>query len=173
MTMRFFDDVWPLLTEGTVVDVRIGLNWTAVVIETQGQVHCGLASTLKGVHAHTGEPTIPGAGNLIARPAIELARMVQGEDPTRVSLGMAAINSMLPQYPETWTDRNVEQVLADLGKEKPVALIGHFPFVPRLRQVVCCLDVIDRNPLPGDHPETAAADILPKAGVVAITGMAP
>lgn len=102
---------------------------------------------------------------------MELARMAQGPDPTRVSLGMAAINAMLPQYPEAWTDRNVEEVLSSLGKDRPVALIGHFPFVPRLRQAVCHLDVIDRNPLPGDHPESAATEILPQAGVVAITGM--
>lgn len=171
MTMRFFDEIWPLLNEGTVCDVRIGLNWTAVVVETWDQKRCGLASTLKGSHGHTGEPTIPGAGELIGKPAMELARLARAQDPTRVSLGMAAINAMLPQYPETWTDRNVEDVLSSLGKDKPVALIGHFPFVPRLRQAVCRLDVIDRNPLPGDHPESAAIEILPQAGVVAITGM--
>jgi uncharacterized protein (DUF4213/DUF364 family) len=171
MTMRFFDEIWPLLNEGTVHDVRIGLNWTAVVVETQDHKRCGLASTLKGSHEHTGEPTIPRAGKLIGSSAMDLARLAQGQDPTRTSLGVAAINAMLPQYPETWTDRNVEEVLSDLGKDKPVALIGHFPFVSRLRQVVCRLDVIDRNPLPGDYPESAAAEILPQAGVVAITGM--
>ena len=37
MTMRFFDEIWPLLNEGTVCDVRIGLNWTAVVVEIRDQ----------------------------------------------------------------------------------------------------------------------------------------
>jgi uncharacterized protein (DUF4213/DUF364 family) len=171
MKMRFFEEVWPSLIEGTVLDVCIGLNWTAVVVISEGNLSCGLASTLRGDHTHTGEPTIPGAGELIGRPAMELARMALDAEPTRISLGLAAINAMLPSMPKAWKDRNVEKVLARLGQDKTVALIGHFPFVTRLRQVLDHLEVIDRNPLPGDHPESAAPDILPGAGVVAITGM--
>lgn len=171
MTKIFFDDILTTLPDGCVLDVRMGLNWTVVVVEIDSGVRCGLASTLRGDHKHTGEPTIQRAGNLIGGSALDLAEMAKSNNPTRVSLGVATINALLPQYPDSWTDQNVEHVLASLGKERPVALIGHFPFVPRLRHQVQRLDVIDRFPLAGDHPESAAAELLPQAGVVAITGM--
>ena len=169
--MRFWNDIKPLLVDGCILDIRMGLNWTAVVVEVEGEVRCGLASTLKGDHKHTGEATIPGAGGLIGGSALAAAAMIQSQIPPRVSLGMAVINALLERQPETWTDQNVEKVLVSLGKDRPIALVGHFPFVPRLRQVIDRFEVIDRYPLTGDHPESAAPDILPKAGVVAITGM--
>ena len=42
------------LPDGDILEVRIGLNWTVVVTELDGKVQCGLASTLKGNHNHTG-----------------------------------------------------------------------------------------------------------------------
>jgi uncharacterized protein (DUF4213/DUF364 family) len=169
--MSIFDALLSNLPDGVVLDVRIGVNWTVVVVDLDGEVRCGLASTLKGTHKHTGEPTIPGAGQLTGRSASEIAEWVKSENPTRVSVGMAAINASLPRYPETWEDQNVEELLVSLGEDRPVALVGHFPFVPRLRQIIERFDVIDRYPLAGDHPEDAAPEILPRSGVVAITGM--
>jgi uncharacterized protein (DUF4213/DUF364 family) len=52
-----------------------------------------------------------------------------------------------------------------------VALIGHFPFVERLRTKVEQLTVLELTPLPGDVAVSAASDLLPQAQVVAITGM--
>jgi uncharacterized protein (DUF4213/DUF364 family) len=50
--------------------------------------------------------------------------------------------------------------------------VGHFPFVPRLRPRLGELHVLERNPQEGDLPEQAAPQVLPRAEVVAITGMA-
>jgi uncharacterized protein (DUF4213/DUF364 family) len=52
-----------------------------------------------------------------------------------------------------------------------VALIGHFPFVERLKTRVGKLTVLELNPQPGDLPVSMAAEVLPTAKVVAITGM--
>ena len=169
--MSIHDSLLSILQDGIVLDVRIGLNWTVVVVDLDVEVRCGLASTLKGTHKHTGEPTIPGAGHLMGRSAAEIAGWVKSDNPSQVSLGMAAINASLPRYPETWEDQNVGELLVSLGEDRPVALVGHFPFVPRLRKTIERFDVIDRYPLVGDHPEDAAPEILPRAGVVAITGM--
>jgi uncharacterized protein (DUF4213/DUF364 family) len=53
-----------------------------------------------------------------------------------------------------------------------VAIIGHFPFIPRLREVVDELWVIEKNPRPGDFPEAEAENFIPQADVVGITGTA-
>jgi uncharacterized protein (DUF4213/DUF364 family) len=62
-------------------------------------------------------------------------------------------------------------MLARHGANRVVALVGHFPFIPRLRPQVGALFVLERNPYEGDVPETAAPEILPRADVVAITGL--
>jgi len=159
------------LPAGEVMDICIGLHWTAVVVETEGKRRCGLASTLTWNHGHSGEPDIPAAGQLLGLPASELAAYLESSHPIRSSLGLATVNALLPRNPETWVDQHAEETIVSLGKGNRVALIGHFPFVPRLRQELDHLDVLDFNPSEGDLPASAAAQILPQAEVVAITGM--
>jgi uncharacterized protein len=63
-------------------------------------------------------------------------------------------------------------VLIEHGCGKNVALIGHFPFIPKLRPVVGKLWVIEQHPEEGDYPAEAAADLIPQSEVVAITSSA-
>jgi hypothetical protein len=158
------------LPNGHPQQVCIGLHWTIVVMDVGGDIRCGLASTLKGEHRH-GVPDIQQAGNLETRSGLELAALVHSDRPTEVSVGMAAINSLLPQRPDSWVDLNAENVIESHGTDQSVALIGHFPFADRLRAQVGKLSVLELNPRPGDLPVTAAEDIIPKCQVVAITGM--
>jgi len=164
-------DLLRTLPEGEIVDVCIGLRWTAVVLETGDGRRCGLASTLAGTHEHTGEPDIPAAGHLAGSPASELAAYLLAGHPTRRSVGMATVNALLPRTPQAWVDQNAEETILRLGMGKRVVLIGHFPFVPRLRAQLAHLDVLDQNPKAGDLPPEAAPDVLPRADVIAITSM--
>ncbi|MBC8507797.1 MAG: DUF364 domain-containing protein [Chloroflexi bacterium] len=168
--LELLHDVMETLQDGEVVDVCIGLHWTAVVIDVGGQRHCGLASTLSGSHVH-GVPDVPQAGQLQTVSGRELADQIFSEQPTMVSVGAAAVNALLPRYPETWREINAEDVITKHGREKTVALIGHFPFIDRLRSKVGQLSVLELDPQPGDLPVSAASEILPKADVVAITSM--
>lgn len=93
------------LPETDVIRVVIGLHWTAVVVEGEGEKYCGLASTLWGRHEHHGIPDVPQAGKLTASSAKELI-------------------------------------------------------------------VLERHPRSGDYPETAAKNVIPAAGVVALTRLA-
>jgi uncharacterized protein (DUF4213/DUF364 family) len=158
------------LPDGNPRQVCIGLHWTAVVMDVNGERRCGLASTLRSAHQH-GVPTVPQAGNLESLTSFELAALTQSELPTLVSVGMAAVNALLPRYPASWVDLNAENVIASHGAEQSVALIGHFPFVDRLRTKVGQLTVLELDPQPGDQPVSAAPDVLPQAQVVAITGV--
>ena len=142
-----------------------------MVVEVNGQQRCGLSSSLRGEHTH-GEPAIPQAGELEQLTALELAALAYSDTLIQASIGVAAVNALLPQQPERWEDINAEEVIARAGEGKSVGLIGHFPFIPRLRQRVAELVVIEKQPQPGEHPAEAAMDILPMMDVVAITGTA-
>jgi uncharacterized protein (DUF4213/DUF364 family) len=158
------------LPTGLPCQVCIGLHWTAVVMDVCGELRCGLASTLKEEHKH-GVPAVPQAGTLENLTGLALANLTQAEQPLLVSVGMAAVNALLPRQPCSWVDLNAEDVIGEHGVGKPVALIGHFPFIERLREKVGKLSVLELNPQPGDLPVSATGDVLKEAKVVAITGM--
>jgi uncharacterized protein (DUF4213/DUF364 family) len=169
--MALVDELLGAVGDGLVEDVRVGAHWTAVVVNDAGQLRCGLAATLGGSH-HGGGPSVRDAGHLLDHSARELAQMVRSDRPTEVAIGMATINALLPQWKQAWTDLNAETVLAQHGTGKSVALVGHFPFVDRLREEVERLWVLELQPRDGDLPAEAAPDVIPQADLLAITGTA-
>jgi len=164
------DGILGTLLNGRVTKVLIGLHWTAVVVEIEGQLRCGLASTLSKPHYHHGQVDVPQAGQLASLPGSGLARLANAGHPVQVGVGMAAINALLPHQPGAWIDLNAATFLAEQGAGKSVALIGHFPFVDDLRSHAGELFVLEQQPQPGDLPASAAAEILPRAEVIAISG---
>lgn len=159
------------LPEFEILEACLGLYWTAVVAETPHGRRCGLASTLPAPHGHHGEFGVPQAGELETLPGREVAGWLESDSPLQRSLGLAALNAALPPLPGACTDENASKLVARLGRERTVALIGHFPFVETLRPQVRQLWVLEKNPQPGDLPSERAPEILPQAEVVAITGM--
>jgi hypothetical protein len=65
---------------------------------------------------------------------------------------------------------NAGEVLVERGRGKDVALVGHFPFIAQLRQAARHLWVIEQDPTEDEYPAAAAADLIPRADMVAITG---
>jgi uncharacterized protein len=169
--MTLLDDVMAQMQSGIVERVTIGTHWTGVVVRVEGETRCGLSSTVTDEHHEHGVPDVPLAGALQTLDAHELAACCKSDNPTMASVGVAAINALLPRAPETWVDRNAEEVILEHGRGKKVALVGHFPFVPRCREEIADFHVIEREPREGDLPAEAAERILPEADVVALTGM--
>jgi len=159
------------LPDNPIREVRIGLHWTAVVVEKTDGFQCGLASTLEVYHPHTGVPLIPEPDHLASLPGLELADWIHSDIPLRRSVGCAAINALLPQNPSRWVDQNAERAIQEHGRGKKVVLIGHFPFTDQLRTELEDFTVLDLNPSGKDLPASAAPDVLPEADLVAITGM--
>jgi len=159
------------LPDNPVAEVRIGLHWTAVVVEKEDGRQCGLASTLEPDHHHTGVPVIPDPGNLASLSARELAGWIQSDIPLRRSVGCAAINALIPQDRSRWVDQNAEEAILEYGRGKKSVLIGHFPFADRLRDHLEDFKVLDQDPSGDDLPASAAPEVLPEADLVAITGM--
>jgi uncharacterized protein (DUF4213/DUF364 family) len=154
-----------------VRSVLVGARWTVVCSR-----YCGMASTLKSFgdsHPH-GHSQVRDARKLHLKSARELAEYALSDDLLEASIGVAAINSLLDvseigENFGTW-EINAYDVLADHGREANVAIVGHFPFVNRLRETTKKLWVVEQQPIAGEHPADAARDILPQADVVAITG---
>ena len=92
--MKLLDDLLEVIPDGEVIDVRIGLRWTAVVVETDGDRRCGLSSTLSAKHHHTGKPDVLQAGKLQELSAMELAHFARSDRPTLASVGVATINAL-------------------------------------------------------------------------------
>jgi uncharacterized protein (DUF4213/DUF364 family) len=156
-----------LPTEKTALrDVRVGPFWTVVWTERGA----GLASTQRDAHSPHGHSLIRWAGSLLDRSAQELADLTRSKSPMEAALGIAATNALLEVDEASLTDRNAAEEIIQRGSGKRVAIVGHFPFIPRVRQAVGHLDVLELNPGPGELPPAAAAEVLPQADVVAITG---
>jgi uncharacterized protein len=151
--------------DAPVRHVLVGAHWTCVCSRNGG-----LASTLLGSTPH-GHEVVREVGRLHKKSARQLAELALSENSLEVSIGVAAINSLLDVDESQCAPINAGQVLAQHGNGKKVALVGHFPFIPLLREAARELWVIEQRPVEGEYPASAALDLLPQADVVAITGM--
>ena len=166
--MSITDDLLGAIEEDASVEsVIVGAHWT-LVTTSRG---AGLASTLPdAAHPH-GMESVPDAGRLVGRSGLELAEMLRSSLPLERSIGMAAVNGLLNVDERRCEEINAEDWLRERGKGKRVAVVGHFPFVPRLREVAETLWTLEQRPGEGDLPAGMASEVLPQAEVVAITGV--
>jgi uncharacterized protein (DUF4213/DUF364 family) len=166
--MKILDDLMATLdTDAEVKDIRMGLFHTAVLTR-----NCGLAATLPRDALKQGHSSVREPGLLLEKNALELAQMAYSDKILEAAIGMATINSLLEVNEERCQELNAGQLIAEKGKGQKVAIIGHFPFVPRLREVVDELWVIEKNPHEGDFTEDKAEKLIPQADVIGITGTA-
>lgn len=121
-------------------------------------------------HHHGGGPAVREAGLLLQRNVRELAALTRSSHPMEAAIGMATINALLPRHEEQWVDLNAGEVIARHGVGKRVVLVGHFPFIPLLREQVGNLTVLEQRPTGQDLSAEAAVEVIPRADVVAITG---
>lgn len=166
--MSLFDLLLENLPAGVVRSVDVGLFWTAVVVEDERGLRCGLAATHRPTHPDHDQPAVRDAGALQQRAASEVAQLVRSASPTEVAIGLATVNALLPE-PAQKVTLAAEEYIARQGKHTKVALIGHFPFVDWLRSQVAQLWVLELDPRPGDYRADQAAEIIPQADVLAIT----
>ncbi len=148
-------------------DIRVGLFHTGVLTR-----NCGLAATLPRDALKQPPPVVKAPGDLLEKSPEELSRMVFSESIPEAAIGMATINSLLDVDESKCVELNAREIIIEKGANKNIAIIGHFPFIPKLREIAEELWVIEKNPQPGDFPETEAENLIPKADVLAITGTA-
>ena len=171
--MSLLDDLLASVNKNVVVrSVLVGAHWTVVC--SNG---CGMASTLPaGEGLPHGHAPVREAGRLHEKLAGELCEYARSDTPLEAGIGVAALNSLLdiPEDGPGWRvqEVNAAELLASSGKGKDIAIVGHFPFVDRLSGIARRLWVIEQNPSQGDYSADRAADLLPQADMVALTGSA-
>ena len=154
--------------DAPVRQVQVGPFWTAVVLDTDPP-RCGLASTL-AARDHEERPPVTQAGRLLGASARELAAMLRSSSVLEAAIGMAAINALLDVDEAACREINAAELILERGTGRRVAIVGHFPFVERVRRAAATTWVLELRPRPGDLPATQAARVLPLADVVALTG---
>lgn len=148
----------------TVMDVRIGLGYTAVRLDGGG---CGLAYTFRD-EAAPGCNVLREAGRLAGRPAMELAEWCTRFNAIEAAVGVATLNAVV-EAPECARVDVLEALR--LTPEDVVGMVGFFgPLVDPLRKAAKELFIFERRS-GGDGvlPDWAASQLLPRCGVVILS----
>ncbi len=153
--------------DAPVREIRQGMFDTAVLTRD-----CGIAATLPHDALRQAPPLVGSPGGLTLKSAQQLTQMAYSDRILEAAIGMAAINSLLKIDMGRCQELNATELIAERAEDKRVAIVGHFPFVPKIKKRAASLVVIEKNPQPGDEGEHRAADLIPDADVVAITGAA-
>jgi uncharacterized protein (DUF4213/DUF364 family) len=165
--MAVIDDLLAGVPSGApdfpVRDVLVGLYWTAVY----GR-HVGLAATPSETRCCF-STEIEGVGELHKHSINELVALTKSAHPLEVSIGMAAVNSLIDLNEDDGVELNVRDLLLERGRGRTVVTVGHFPFTDALRQAAARLWVLELEPADDDQPADAAPDLIPQADVIGLT----
>lgn len=155
------------------VDIYVGAYWTFVSVEISGSIRAGIAATSgsSGDHHYNHRPPVRHAGRLSELNAVELLDLARSPFELEASIGFAMMNALLNVARENESPENAADVLIEKGKGKKVAVVGHFPFSDRVREVARQSWILELKPRQGDTPAYRAPEILPRADVIGITGV--
>ena len=155
-------------------ELFVGEHWTLV----RSGENWGVSMT---VHQSAGpeEPLRP----ILGRPLREAAALSKSWDFKEASIGMAALNAFYnaPERakqlgcfpPEGGPNKKADafELYRSAAEGKKVTVVGHFPHIERQLKPYCQLSILERDPQPGDLPDSACEYILPEQDFVFITGV--
>ncbi|MFN2268598.1 MAG: Rossmann-like domain-containing protein, partial [Desulfonatronovibrio sp.] len=101
----------------------------------------GLCSILTGLSSYPYQPPE------ILSSIHNLAQNLKFQNTINASWGLAAINSLLNKNTHG-SEVKIQDLLLNLGKDKNVAVIGHFPFVEKMGSQFKNFWVLEKNPGP-------------------------
>ncbi len=164
--MKILDDLIISLQQNDfqVKRVHTCVFWTAVVTK-----HCGLSSTFREESA-SHDRGVRDVGNLTRKTALELTEYAKSKSLLEASIGMATINSLIDIDESKCVQKNAFEIILEKGEEKHVAVVGHFPWIPKLREKIKNVWVLEQRLREGDLSAEEADRILPECDVVGITG---
>jgi len=166
--LKILDDLMSILSfDALVKDIRQGVFHTGVLTR-----NCGLAATLPRDALRQEPPMVKEPGFLLDKRPLELAQLAYSQSILEAAIGMATINSLIEIDGGSCIELNAAELIVEKGKGKRIAIVGHFPFIPKVRETAKQLWVIEKNPREGDFIEADAQNRIPQADIVAITGTA-
>jgi uncharacterized protein (DUF4213/DUF364 family) len=166
---RLLDLLSPRAACSTVKDVRIGLGYSAVQLDTG---HAGIAWTPD--EAASSCTHFKAAGTLAGSPAQEVLAMLSHETSGLArAVGLAAANALLAVLPRPNASR--DEVIRSLGitAADRVTMVGYFvPMIGELRKSGCRLDIVEMDPHQGEGTLTPqqGKEALASCTVAIITG---
>ncbi len=152
----------------SVAEIVVGAFLTAVLLNTRPPL-CGIASSMREYDCQEG-PQVAEAGNLLNYSALELAELIYSRSVMEASIGMAAINALLQKENRNYLELNARDLILQKALNKRVAVVGHFPFIEKIREIARESWVLELRPRPGDYPAETASQFIPLADVVVLTG---
>ena len=164
--MKILDHLISTLdVDAPVRDIRLGMFYTAVLTR-----RCGLAASLPRAALRQTPPMVREPGQLLDWTAEALVGLARSEHLLEAAMGMATLNSLLEVDETACQELNASELILEKGRDRNVVVVGHFPFLPKVRDIARNLWVLEKNPREGDHPAEQAGEWIPQADVVAITG---
>jgi uncharacterized protein len=166
---RFIDLLSPQAEHSIVKDVRIGLGYTAVQLDSG---HAGVAWTPE-------EPAsscthFAAAGTLAGSPALKLLALLANESSGLArAIGLATANALLAAAPRPAALKEEAIASLNITNTDYVAMVGYFgPIVSNLKKTGCHLNVVELNPERGEDTLTPqqGKDALAACTVAIITG---
>jgi uncharacterized protein (DUF4213/DUF364 family) len=154
-------------------EAMLGEHWAYV----RSGDRVGLAMNLARVETTETRPRLLGE-TLQGIPLRELAGASKFWNFSEASLGVAAINAYWNSTEHEAVARAMEgearnafTVWQDRVRGKKVAVIGHFMHLEQTLGRVCELSILERQPSPGDYPDTASEFILSEQDFIFSTGV--
>lgn len=157
-----------------VEDYVVGCNWT--MVKAGGEYAVALTVRQR---AGKSEKNVP----IIGQPLRKAAEMVKSWNFIDASIGMAAINAfynapsrlnklgLIAREGNAPKQNDAFSLFGPAVEGKKVTVIGHFPQIEKRLQPICELSILEREPEPGDYPDSACEYILGEQDFVFITGM--
>ena len=153
--------------------LAVGVFWTGAI----GSVRGSMAATPFGWNPAE-YISYPNAGTYLDQGLGALVERAREGTWGERSIALAGLHACLPKLAKTDSNEDGADFLLRVGAGKRVALLGHFPFVPRLRAAGLDLRVyelphrLQQGDLPADQLPTDAAsiDVLALTSAVIISG---
>ncbi len=146
-------------TEETVAAAISGGGWSAAETETA----FGIAMTVE-------EDTALRMfrGDMTGMPLRELAQASKSWNLREASFGMAAVNAYY-NTPERLERLGAYEPVENYCTAQTIGVVGHLKLTPGIRSSAAQIWTLERDPKPGDYPDSACDELLPRCGTVIIT----
>jgi len=148
-----------------------GLNNRPVREWIIGDQYCLVNSTRWGLAANPQDRPLTKFEGHQKFESKELASLLLNEDTGKACLGMAAVNSDMKIDSRLFRQGNLVDLILSGSEAKTLAFIGHFHFLNDRKAIPEKTMVFELDPQPGDLPYDSLPKYLPRADVVAMTGM--